>query len=99
MDEGTCPICGAKLEPVIISWDNNRMAGYYPCAGHQDFWAFFWVRRGIEPLCGWRWIGKHLHDLDNWTPTIEYSGPGHRFKVAIKDNKQLNTVSKMIRGK
>jgi hypothetical protein len=58
-----------------------------------------YTRPGIDPLCGWTWLDLHLHDLDNWTPTIEIDRPGSHFKFSIKDKQILKEVSKIIREK
>jgi hypothetical protein len=55
------------------------------------------MRPGIDPLCGWTWLETHEHDLDNWNPVVEYSGPGSHFKMTIKDQKQVKEISKIMR--
>ncbi len=56
-----------------------------------------YMRPGIDPICGWDWLEDHEHDLDGWSPAIEYSGPGSHFKMTIKDQKQVKEVSKIMR--
>ena len=59
------------------------------------------ISRSIkEPICGWQWVYAHLHDLDNWKPTIEFTTEHGRYTIAIKPERKdiINQVSKILRG-
>ena len=38
-----------------------------------------------EPLCGYQWVWQHQHDLDGWTPTVEFISPGYKQTMTVKD--------------
>ena len=49
---------------------------------------------GILP--GWEWLRKHEHDLDDWEPRFETSGPGFKHSMTIKPGHE-NVVSKVMK--
>jgi len=56
------------------------------------------VTKGLEPICGWQWIYQHLHDYDNWTPTIEITRPGSKQTITIRDREAIAEVIKVIQS-
>lgn len=55
------------------------------------------VSKGVEPMCGWQWVYAHLHDLDDYKPTIELHQPGLTLKLQVKDAKTLREVVRAIK--
>ena len=57
------------------------------------------VSKGIkEPICGWQWVYAHLHDLDGWKPTIEFTTEHGRYTIGINPNRVgvIKEVSKIL---
>ena len=50
----------------------------------------------LTPLCGWQWIAKHEHDLDDYNPTVIISFDGFSATMQIKDLSIIKGLVKTI---
>ena len=50
----------------------------------------------LSPLCGWQWIAKHEHDLDDYNPSVSISFDGFSATMQIKDLSIIKGLVKTI---
>ena len=50
----------------------------------------------LTPLCGWQWIAKHEHDLDNYEPIVHIKFDGFKATMKIQDLSIIKGLVKTI---